>query len=514
MHRSALRVVATLAAAALAAAPLPVAAQATPQALSWGGCPADAPVPAGALPLDQYQCAMLAVPLSYQDTDGASIQIAVGRLPATDQAHKLGTIFYNPGGPGQSGRIAPVLTPELHRRFDIVGFDPRGVGASTTAHCFTSPDQLAVLQRVGAQFPTTPEETRQEIADVFTLDDLCARNAGPLYSHLSTANVARDLDRLRAAVGSPTMSYYGLSYGTVIGETYANLFPDRIRAVVLDAVDDPVNWTTGYRPADATVPFSVRLGADVGAQQALRSFLAACAADTRCVFRQPGADLLAKYNQVLDRLAAGPVTFIDPATGQPATIRYPDAVSRIIEYLTDAANSPELARFLQALSTPTVAAAAPLATPIPTAFDSLLAGAATYCADSVNPADPDVWPRFAAATDLRARGFGPHYTYLSLPCVRFPSADADHYAGPWDRHTAHTVLLVGNSQGDPATPYDGAQRTAKLLGNARLLTLDTFGHGSVGRSQCVDDAVDSYFLRLRLPAAGTVCTPNHEPFSS
>jgi pimeloyl-ACP methyl ester carboxylesterase len=520
MRRSATRVVATLAATALAAALLPVAAQATPSPpLSWGGCPADASVPTGALPLDHYQCATLAVPLSYRDTNGPSIQLAVGRLPATDQAHKLGTLFYNPGGPGQSGRIPPVLTPELHRRFDLVGFDPRGIGASTTAHCFTSPDQLAVLQRVAAQFPTTPEETRQEIADVLTIDDLCARNAGPLYSHLSTANVARDLDRLRAAVGSPTLSYYGLSYGTVLGETYANLFPDRIRAVVLDAVDDPVNWTTGYRPADANVPFSVRLGADLGPQQTLRSFLAACAADSRCAFRESGADLLARYNHVLDRLAAGPVTFIDPATGQTATIRYPDAVSRIIEYLTDAANSPELARFLQALSTPTAAvavapAATPIPTPIPTQFDSLLAGAATYCADAVNPTDPAVWPRFAAATDLRARGFGPHYTYLSLPCVRFPSADADHYAGPWNRHTAHTVLLVGNSQGDPATPYDGAQRTAALLGNARLLTLDTFGHGSVGRSQCVDDAVDAYFLRLRVPAAGTVCAPNHGPFAS
>jgi pimeloyl-ACP methyl ester carboxylesterase len=506
------RVTAGLAATALAAALIPAAPASAAPPLSWGACPAGTSVPAGALPLDHYQCATLAVPLSYRDVHGPSISVAVGRLPAADQDHKLGTLFYNPGGPGQLGRIPPVLTPELHQRFDIVGFDPRGIGASTTAHCFTSPDQVAVLKRVAAQFPTTPEETEQEIADVFTVDDLCARNAGPLYRHLSTANIARDLDRLRAAVGSPTLSYFGYSYGTVIGETYANLFPDRVRAIVLDAVDDPVNWTTGYHPADATVPFSVRLGADLGAQQALRSFLAACAADTRCAFRQPGADLLAKYNHVLDRLAAGPVTYIDPATGQPTAIRYPDAVSRIIEYLTDAAHSPELARFLQALDTPTAVAAVPMAAPISTGFDSLLAGAATYCADSVNPTDPAAWPRFAAATDLRARGFGPHYTYLSLPCVRFPSADADHYAGPWNRNTAHPVLLVGNSQGDPATPYDGAQRTAGLLGNARLLTLDTFGHGSLGRSQCVDDAVDSYFIRLRLPAVGTVCAPNRSPF--
>jgi len=514
-----IRVLATMVAVALTAALIPPAAQAaeaTSQAetaLSWTTCPAGTPVPAGALPLDRYQCATLAVPLSYRDPTGARIQLAVGRLPAADQSHKLGTLFYNPGGPGNPGRIPPVLTSELHQRFDLVGFDPRGVGASTTAHCFTSPDQLAILQRVAAQFPMTPDQAQRQIADVLTVDQLCAENAGPLFNHMSTANVARDLDRLRAAVGSPMQSYYGLSYGTVLGETYANLFPDRVGAIVLDAVDDPVNWTTGYRPADAYVPFSVRLAADLGAQQALRSFFTACAADARCVFRAPGTDLTAKFNNTLDRLTAGPVVITDPATGRPATIRYQDVIARSIQYLTEAANSPEFATFLQAVSTAPAALAANTApTPIITQFDSLLGGGATQCADALNPADPAAWPRIAPVTDQRARGFGPYYTYLSLPCVRFPSADPDHYAGPWNRHTAHPVLLLGNSQGDPETPYEGAERTTALLGNARLLTLNTFGHGSLGRSQCVDDAVDAYFVHGRLPAASTVCEPNHGPF--
>lgn len=536
------RVTATLAAAVLAAALIPLAPASASPALVWGACPSDAPSPANALPLSAYQCASLAVPLSYQDPVGPKIQIAVGRLPAVDQAHKLGTLFYNPGGPGNPGRIPPVLTPALHQRFDLVGFDPRGVGASTQAHCFTSPDQLAVLQRVAAQFPITPEQETQELADALTIDDLCARNAGPLFSHMSTANVARDLDRLRAAVGSSTLSYYGLSYGTVLGETYVNLFPDRVRAIVLDAVDDPVNWSTGYHPSDVNVPFSVRLGADLGVQQAFRSFLSACAATTRCAFNTSGANLVDKHNQILDHLSAdGPVTIADPATGQPITVRYQDVIAHIVHTLDDAGNSPALAEYLQLVSTATqtppaaTVTAAPIntsldrlsadgpvaianpadpapATPISTPFDSLLGGGATQCADARNPSDPAVWPRFAAATDQRARGFGPYYTYLSLPCVRFPSADPDHYAGPWNRHTANPVLLLGNSQGDPDTPYPGAQRTAKLLGNAELLTLNTFGHGSLNHSRCVDDAVDAYFIRLRPPAADTVCQPDKEPF--
>ncbi|QUQ66822.1 alpha/beta hydrolase [Kutzneria sp. CA-103260] len=508
------RILATTAAVALTAALIPPAAQAaTETSLSWTTCPADTPVPAGALPLDRYQCATLEVPLSYRDPNGTKIQLAVGRLPAADQAHKLGTVFYNPGGPGNPGRIPPVLTSDLHQRFDLVGFDPRGVGASTVAHCFTSPDQLAILQRVAAQFPMTPAQAQQQITDALAVDDLCAQNAGPLFGHLSTANVARDLDRLRAAVGSPMLSYYGLSYGTVIGETYANLFPDRVRAIVLDAVDDPVNWTTGYHPADANIPFSVRLGADMGALQALQSFLAACSASSRCAFNT-GGDLFAKFNHVLDGLTAGPVTITDPNTGQPATIRYQDVIARTIKYLTNADNSPRLADFLQALSTATTPAPAmaPAATPIATPADSLLGGGATQCADALNPTDPVAWTSIAPITDQRARGFGPYYTYLSLPCVRFPSADPDHYAGPWNRHTANPVLLIGNSQGDPDTPYPGAQRTAKLLGNARLLTLDTFGHGALSHSQCIDDAVDAYFVRGRMPAADTVCEPNHGPF--
>lgn len=280
-----------------------------------------------------------------------------------------------------------------------------------------------------------------------------------------------------------------------------------------------------YQCATMDVPLSyrdpggpqLRLAADLGSQQALHSFLNACAGTTRCAFNTPGAGLLDKYNGVLDRLAAGPLTITDPATGQSATVRYQDAIARTIESLTNADNSPELAEFLQRLGTATTSpaapeAAAPKAATISTPFDSLVGGGATQCADALNPTDPAVWPRYAAATDHRARGFGPYFTYLSLPCVRFPSADADHYAGPWNRHTATPLLLLGNSQGDPDTPYPGAQRTAELLGNARLLTLDSFGHGSLNHSQCVDDAVDAYFLRLQVPAANTVCEPDHGPF--
>jgi pimeloyl-ACP methyl ester carboxylesterase len=478
------RVALALGAATLAVGALAPAAAASPAGIVWeDSCQAG------------YQCGHLDVPLSYEDPSAGTVSVAVGRLPATDQAHKLGTIFYNPGGPGSSGRFAPALTPELHRRFDIVGVDPRGVGASAKIHCFTDPAQLAVLQRALGTFPLTPEDERQQIADTRTVTGLCEQNAGPLANHLSTATIARDLDRLRAAFGEPRLRFYGKSYGTYLGETYANLFPGRVGTLALDAVDDPVNWATGYRPA--AEPMSYRLRGFEDGPRALRSFLDACAA--RCGFDYPA---------VLDRLATGPITLTDTA-GRPVVVTYQSAIARIHGYLTDAQAAPQLAAFLQALADPS--SPAPPTAGSPPDIDAMMAGGATLCSDAANPRDPAVWAEFARKADRIGRGFGPYDVYKTLPCATWEVADAGRYRGPWNHPTA-PILLLANSQGDLETPYAGAQRTEKLLGNARLLTLDTYGHGSRGKSACVDKSLDRYFLTGAVPARGTICAADHGPF--
>lgn len=500
-----LRAALVLGAAALTFSTLAPAAEAAPAGVVWeDACPAGSP--------SGYQCGHLEVPLSYQDPRGAKISVAVAKLPATEPWHRVGTIFANPGGPGNPARFAPALTPELHKRFDIVGFDPRGVGASTQMHCFTDPSQLAPLARIVGQFPMTADEERRHLQDARTVTDLCEQNAGPLANHLSTATIARDLDRLRDAFGERKLRYYGLSYGTYLGEVYANLFPGRAGSLALDAVDDPVNWATGYRPADAQVPMSVRLGGFRDAQHALTSFLSACASDARCAFREPGVDLLAKYNAILDRLEAGPLTILDPA-GVPTQVRYPDAIANVHNGLVDAQRAPALAGFLEALAHPVSTPPVPPSGGMPdmTVIDSLLAGGATLCSDAANPHDPAVWPGFAHAADAQGRGFGSFDTYKTLPCATWKVSDADRYAGPWNR-SAVPVLLIANRQGDPETPYEGTQRTERLLGNARLLSLDTFGHGARGKSACVDSALDRYFLRGTLPSVGAICAPNAGPF--
>ncbi|MFF5991657.1 alpha/beta hydrolase [Prauserella flavalba] len=484
--------------------------------LSWGPC-AEWVSP-------EYECAEAEVPLSYRDPHGESITLALGRLPAADQANKLGTIFYNPGGPGGSGRIPPELTPELHQRFDIVGFDPRGVAESTPLRCFDDPAQGELL---AGSFPVTPGETRQRIADTRKGTELCARNAGPLIGHLSTANVARDMDLLRQALGEEQTSYYGISYGSHLGTVYANLFPQHVRSLVIDAVLDPVEWTTGSNPAERFQPFSYRLGSFDGSQRSLETFLAECEADERCAFREPGRDLGEKYDAILGALREGPVDILPPGASEPVEVTYQQAVSSTLGALYDASGSAGLAEFLQALSAATEpgvrARSAPVAAipePAPRPGfqqeDGYYAGPeqgiGVFCADTDNPRNPWAWTAYGRKADRGAPGFGPQWTWLSLPCATWPASDPDRYAGPWDKQTANPVLVVGNSLGDPATPYEDAVSTAERLGDARLLTLKSFGHGARGHSACIDSALDAYFIEGRLPAEGTVCQPDRDPF--
>lgn len=499
-------------------APVPV--------LEWGSCPAATPEEAEFL--KDYQCTTAEVPLSYRDPQGQRITLALGRLPAADPEHRLGTLFWNPGGPGGSGRIPPAFSQKLHERFDIVGFDPRGVAASTPLRCFESNEEA--LELFGWPFPITRAQERRAIALTRQGTRRCADNGGPILEHMATANVARDLDLLRQAVGDEQLSYLGFSYGTHLGEVYANLFPDRVRALTLDAMVDPVRWTTARTPQEALVPVFLRAGSHEGAYAALLAFLRACQDDVRCVFREQGRDLLAKYDTLLRRVRERPLEIVLP-DGQPLTVTYQLAVSATLLSLYDPSNSADLAAAMQEFYVATEQRGRP---PQPLELDRLRAllrprdgllaptdepylgieqAQAVICTDSDGASDPWLWPRFAGAADRAAPYFGSYWSYVSLHCATWPARDADRYTGPWDRPTAHPILLVGNRNGDPATPYENAVSAAHELASARVLTLDSyFGHGAFQQSQCIVSAVERYLIDLQLPAKGAVCQPDRKPF--
>ena len=496
------------------------AAARTPR-LVWRGCG------------DGLQCATAEVPLDYDRPRGETIRLALVKLPATAPARRIGTLFVNPGGPGGSGTALVrqagrfLYAPEVLARFDLVGFDPRGVAQSTPVRCFATPN--AQLDWFSAQpiFPVTAREEAQVTAANRDLATRCASRAGRLLTHVSTADVARDLELLRRAVGDRRLTYAGYSYGTFLGTVYANLFPRRVRALVLDGAIDPVAWTTGRGAAADRQPLTTRTRSDEGASNALRHFFRTCdAAGRRCDF-SPG-DPQARYAALAERLRKKPFRIINPG-GTVFTITYADMVALTLALLYSPDRWVDLAAFLQSLDELSSAepaatsaaglraalAAAGAAVQSPAADDDydngLEAFPAVACVDSDNPDAAWRWGVEGRRADARSAYFGRAWTWASGPCAAWPAAAPDRYTGPWDRRTAAPVLVVANRY-DPATRHYSGVVLDRLLPRSRLLTLEGAGHTSLVQSTCIDRRVAAYLVRGVLPPVGASCPPDRDPF--
>jgi pimeloyl-ACP methyl ester carboxylesterase len=219
-------------------------------AIAWGNCD---PPQAG------LQCATVAVPLDWDHPNGAQINLAVIRHPASKPQDRIGTLFVNPGGPGSSGvdfvrdvfGQTTLLDDWGEGRFDVVSWDPRGTNRSSPVECFTNEPAQARFW-AGVSIPSTPAESEAYQRKTVELARRCGEVSGELLSHITTTDTARDLDALRRLVGDDKLTYVGLSYGTMIGQTYANLFPGRVRAMMLDGIIDAVNYTTSAETRTAS----------------------------------------------------------------------------------------------------------------------------------------------------------------------------------------------------------------------------------------------------------------------
>jgi pimeloyl-ACP methyl ester carboxylesterase len=474
--------------------------------LSWRAC------------RDGFECARLQVPLDYDQPEGQTISLAVIRLPAAQPDQRIGSLFLNPGGPGGSGvdiarGLAPFLPLELRGKFDIVGFDPRGIERSTPLRCYASFDDL-INDLPPIAFPRTTREENRWIASDRLLAAACKGHAGPILNHMSTADVARDMDLLREAMGDAQLSYFGYSYGSMLGQTYANLFPTQTRALVIDGVIDPEGWAGAGRVGNR-VPFGTRVRSAQGSGATLRAFFRLCdAAGRQCAF---SGDARQRFHTLAAKLKKDPIDF-----GFGFRFTYNDLIGTVLGALYAPFFFPDLAFFLRDIERESANAPRSLARlrahmglalarqeRYPNFIESLPGVA---CADGNNP---HRYGRYRTSADQATADFG-HFGRLwnwqGSVCAIWPGTGEDQYLGPWDAATPNPVLVVGNFF-DPATPYSGAQAASRLLPNSRLLSYAGWGHTAFFSGNfCVDAAVTSYLVTTVPPAEGTVCRPAGSPF--
>ena len=441
-----------------------------------------------------FQCGTLDVPLDYDHPEGRKISLALIRLPAKDNANRIGSLLLNPGGPGESGieflRGDVASMSNLNRRFDLVTWDPRGVAASTPVTCVDGAQEDAYLA-----LDTVLDDPQEKQAAIQAVKDFaagCEKRSGDLLPFMDSASTAHDMDQIRQAVGDEKLTYLGFSYGTYIGQWYAHLFPDRVRALSLDGVVDP------------TVSANDSLLAQVvGFEQNLQAFLKDCKARTSCLYGRSG-DPSTKLTALMNRLDTTPLrvggrelTRALAMTGLLVSL-YDEGLWRYLDQgLTSAENGD--GRILLLL------ADAYNHRNADGTYSNLFNGAfhSTYCLDYTVPTDVAAYdalgPSFAKASPL----FGPWSQYANLQCAVWP-VKPKHTQGPITVSGAPPILLVGGTN-DPATPYAEAQSVNRQIEGSVLLTREGNGHTSYDSSACAHAAEDAYLISLTLPAAGTVC---------
>ncbi|MFC5286361.1 alpha/beta hydrolase [Actinokineospora guangxiensis] len=435
--------------------------------LRWAPCPENAAV----------ECASLAVPIDWDRPQRGSIEIAVARAKATGQ--REGVLLHLPGGPGGSGVGAlvggGVLTPELAERFDIVSIDPRGTNRSHPVRCPSD-----VLSQMPDLVPETGGRHAELKAYSRRLGEACRALTGPLIDHVDAVSVARDIDALRAALGERRLSVYGISYGTLTGQMYAERFPHRVRALLLDSVFDHSLPTRRFLATEA------RAGEDSFAE-----FVRWCARESSCALH--GQDVGEVYTALYQRAVRGELRWPDePGERLDVLMFVQTAIGRL--YGPD---WPGLADFLDALTR--APAPTPAPTPAQTAAEATDMPIAAFCGDhDFAIGSQRDWER--AWRDMRreAPTVGGHFAWVAVSlCADWP-ADTGNPQHRTDVDGGPVVLLM-NSRFDPATPLEWAESVDRQLDRSFLLTYEGWGHRVYDRSGCTLDATHRYFLDGRLP---------------
>jgi pimeloyl-ACP methyl ester carboxylesterase len=443
---------------------------------------------------EDEECGYLKVPLDYARPHGAPIEIAVERHLAELPSERIGSLIIDPGGPGGSGlddmtNELDSLTPGLLDDFDIVLFDPRGVQRSDAFTCGeSSASSPANSPQPGSDpVPDSAAATAQLDAGMRQYAAACERASGSILPYLGTVDVARDLERLRIALGDAKLTYMGQSYGTLIGEMYAQMFPFHVRAMVLDSTIDP-----------ALNMNEMTLDQAKGFEAALENFFSWCASSS-CPWRPSG-----NRTSALLALIRAAYTTKPPAARDYAGAG--DMYDAILDGLYSTEDWPSLANALAADQAgndgPIISMATGYTTSNSTNADDVFN--AVTCLDHPVSRDLAIYPHLAAVDGAVAPVFGPLFAWDEAQCAVWPTAPTRVPEAVTAPGTP-PIVVVG-STGDPATPYSWAMDVAHQLPHGVLVTFKGDDHVAYFYSQCVRDAVQTYFVQRTPPRSGLVCT--------
>jgi pimeloyl-ACP methyl ester carboxylesterase len=443
-----------------------------------------------------FDCGRTEVPISYDEPDGATLPLFLVRAVMAGQTDRIGSLMVNPGGPGASGadtaiNLALTLPDDVMKRFDIVGFDPRGVGLSTPIECI--PDDLKERMIAAEPRPTSDDQLDEVFALADEVAQGCADEYGDALGTFNTVATARDMEQLRQALGDDTLTYLGYSYGTTLGSTYAELFPDKVRALVLDGAVDPDVDPEADAEASAA---AFEKGFDTFAENCT-GLLAGC----------PISDDPRQFvNDLLVQADTTPIPSAEDGETRRAT---PGVVMTAVQAaLYDTDSWPQLTQALAAAKEGDSAGLFSLADNYAGRLDDgtfsnlLDANIAINCADTDQTFKEseirdlavewgDKYPLFGAGSAVSL------YTCSVWPGERTPVPERDAAGAP-------PILVVGNT-GDPVTPLPGAEDLADDLDSGVLLIWQGNGHTAYPQTDCVSTAVDTYLIELTPPSDGLTC---------
>lgn len=447
----------------------------------------------------EFQCATAIAPVDWDSAGGERIELALIRQEA--RGDRVGTLLINPGGPGVSGYDAVArsldltATDALQDRYDIVGFDPRGVGRSTAIDCFTPAELDRFLYGVPRSTRGSTEWVTMQNEITHGFGQACREHSGALLANVDTPSTARDLDMLRAALGEDQLDYLGYSYGAYLGTVYAGLFPERVGRMVLDGPIDP---TLGEH--------DLALAQAKGIEAALRAHLAVCMPEATCPFQGTVDDGMVLVRQILDAVAKNPIPSTDGRTL---------GADQLLIAIVAPLYRPETRPVLDTLFTTVLAGQAEFALTVLDGYygrtpDGQYVGnlpealRAVHCLDYEAQNNVEVMKERARELRDAAPQLGVFLAFGDLACLSWPHR-SEGVREAISAPGAAPILVLGTT-GDPATPYGWAVAVASQLESGVLVTLTGDGHTAYNKgNDCVDATVEQYLVDAVVPEADVAC---------